>query len=96
LLEYDTPRAGDFARLRFVPKDKIVALGRVSTKVPEVERPDDLCAHIEEATRYLPIEQLCICPQCGFASEFRTARLIIDDKERELANLVKVAERIWG
>jgi len=96
LLEYDTPRAGDFAPLQFVPKDRFVALGLVSTKVPEVENPDVLRRRIDEAARVFPLDRLGLCPQCGFASGFRTARLTIADEERKLANLVQVAEQVWG
>ena len=96
LLEYDTPRAGDFAPLRFVPKDKFVALGLISTKVPDVEDADGLRRRIDEAARVFPMNRLGLCPQCGFASGFRTARLTIADEERKLTNLVQVAEQVWG
>jgi 5-methyltetrahydropteroyltriglutamate--homocysteine methyltransferase len=96
LLEFDTPRAGDFTPLRFVPKGKFVALGLVSTKVPDIEKLDDLRRRIDAAARVLPLDCLGLCPQCGFASGFRTARLTIADEERKLANLVQVAERVWS
>src|SRR2546422_2126602 len=69
LLEYDSPRAGSFAPLRFVPKDKVVVLGLVSTKVPELESADALASRIEEAAKYVPLERLAISPQCGFGSD---------------------------
>ena len=96
LLEYDTPRAGDFAPLKYVPADKIVALGLVSTKTREPESPDTLRRRIDEAARHLPAERLCLCPQCGFASGFRTDRLTIEDERRKLANMVAVARAVWG
>ena len=96
LLEYDTSRAGGFEPLRMVPRDKTVALGLVSTKRAEIEPVDMLRARIDEAGRYLPLDQLCLCPQCGFASGFRTARLTLDDEERKLAHLVAVARSVWG
>ena len=68
LMEYDSPRAGDFAPLRHLPKDKRVLLGLISTKQPDVETADSLMARIEEAARFAPIEQLGLCTQCGFAS----------------------------
>ncbi len=96
LLEYDTPRAGDFAPLRFMPTDKIVALGLVSTKLREIEPRDALKARIEEAARHVPLERLCLCPQCGFASGFQTARMTIDEQARKLEHMVTAAEAIWG
>jgi 5-methyltetrahydropteroyltriglutamate--homocysteine methyltransferase len=96
LLEYDTPRAGDFSPLRFVPKGKTVALGLVSTKLTELETVDALKARIEEAARYVDIDQLCLCPQCGFASSFFIARFTEADEERKLARLVEAADAIWG
>ena len=95
LLEYDTPRAGDFMPLRFVPKGKTVALGLVSTKVRELESADSLKARIDEAARHLDIDQLCLCPQCGFASSFSTDRFSIEDQERKLARIVEVASDVW-
>ena len=69
LLEYDTPRAGSFEPLRFVPKGKVVVLGLVSTKGPELEKLDDLKRRIDEAAKFIPLDQLAISPQCGFASD---------------------------
>lgn len=96
LLEYDTSRAGDFAPLRFMPGEKIVALGLVSTKQREIEPRDVIKARVEDAARYVPLERLCLCPQCGFASGFRTARMTIDEQARKLENMVIAAEAIWG
>ena len=96
LLEYDTQRAGDFAPLRFMPKDKVVVLGLVSTKQREIEPLDKLKARIEAAARYVPLERLCLCPQCGFASGFRTARMTVDEQARKLENMVAAADAIWS
>lgn len=95
LLEYDSDRAGSFEPLRFVPADKIVVLGLVTTKSPEVERPDDLLRRIEEASRHIPVEQLAISPQCGFASG-ATETLPEDVQWRKLEMLLETAARVWG
>jgi len=95
-LEYDTPRAGDFSPLRFVPKDKMVVLGLVSSKQATLENKDDLKRRIDEASQYLPLEQLAISPQCGFASGERGNKLSIDDEKRKLALLMEVAREVWG
>ena len=95
LLEYDSDRAGSFEPLRFVPPDKIVVLGLVTTKSPEVERPDDLLRRIEEASHYVPVERLAISPQCGFASG-ATETLPEDVQWRKLEALLETAARVWG
>lgn len=95
-LEYDTERAGDFTPLRFAPPHLRIALGLVSTKVREVEDPDTLKRRIDEAAKYAELDQLGLCPQCGFASGFKNARLSLDDEERKLANMVEVARQVWG
>ena len=96
LLEYDTERAGGFEPLRFVPDDKIVVLGLVSTKNPEPESPDTLLRRIDEASRYVPVHRLALSPQCGFAST-RTGNLLgWDDQRRKLELVVEVARRVWG
>lgn len=96
LLEYDTERAGDFAPLRYLPKGKTAALGLISTKLPELEPADDLKRRMDEAARHADLDQLALCPQCGFASSFQTDRFAGDDVERKLAHLVSVAGEIWG
>lgn len=95
LLEYDTPRAGGFEPLRFVPKGKIVVLGLVSTKVPELETVDDLKRRIDEATKYIPLEQLALSPQCGFASDVVGNLLSEDDQKRKLELVVETARQVW-
>ncbi|HTW87888.1 MAG TPA: hypothetical protein VMD75_07765 [Candidatus Binataceae bacterium] len=96
LLEYDSPRAGSFEPLRFVPKGKVVVLGLVSTKVPELETIDGLKRRIEEAGRHLPIDQLALSPQCGFASEFVGNLISEDDQRRKLEVVVETARQVWG
>jgi 5-methyltetrahydropteroyltriglutamate--homocysteine methyltransferase len=96
LLEYDTPRAGDFEPLRFVPKGKRVALGIMTTKNPEVESADSLKRRIEQASRSINIDQLCLCPQCGFSSNVGTGKFPLDVVERKLARVIEVADQVWG
>ena len=96
LLEYDSPRAGSFAPLRFVPKDRVVVLGLISTKVPEIETVDDLKRRIDEAAKHLPLEQLAISPQCGFASDVVGNLLSEDDQKRKLELVVETARQVWG
>jgi len=96
LLEYDTPRAGDFAPLRFVPKGKGVVLGLVSSKTPEPEGLDLLRRRVEEATRYIDLDQLAISPQCGFASSVAGNPLSEADERGKLARVVEAARKIWG
>ncbi|MBI2357486.1 MAG: methionine synthase [Deltaproteobacteria bacterium] len=96
LLEYDSPRAGTFAPLRFMPKGKVVVLGLVSTKVPELERIDDLKRRIDGAQKYLPLEQLAISPQCGFASDVVGNLISEDHQKRKLEIVVETARQVWG
>jgi 5-methyltetrahydropteroyltriglutamate--homocysteine methyltransferase len=95
LLEYDSPRAGGFAPLRFVPKGKIVVLGLVSTKVPRLETVDELRQRIDEAAKFLPLEQLAISPQCGFGSDVSGNLISEDDQRRKLERVVEVARKVW-
>jgi 5-methyltetrahydropteroyltriglutamate--homocysteine methyltransferase len=95
-LEYDTPRAGDFRPLRFVPPDKSVVLGLVSTKTPLLEDRDALRRRIDEAAGFLPLERLGLSPQCGFASTVGGNPVTIDDQRRKLALVVTAAEAAWG
>jgi len=96
LLEYDSPRAGSFAPLRFVPKGKVVVLGLVSTKVPELESVDALKRRIDEAAKVLPLEQLAISPQCGFASDVVGNLLSADEQKRKLERVAETARQVWG
>ena len=95
LLEYDTARAGDFAPLRFVPKDRGVVLGLVSSKTPVLESVDVLKRRTEEATRYIDLDRLAISPQCGFASTVAGNPLTEADERAKLARVVEVAGAIW-
>jgi 5-methyltetrahydropteroyltriglutamate--homocysteine methyltransferase len=96
LLEYDSPRAGGFAPLRFVPKGKIVVLGLISTKVPELESVDLLGRRIDAAAKYLPLEQLALSPQCGFGSDVSGNLISENDQKRKLERVVEVARRVWS
>jgi 5-methyltetrahydropteroyltriglutamate--homocysteine methyltransferase len=96
LLEYDTERAGGFEPLRFMPRDKMVVLGLISSKQPELESIDDLRRRIDEAARYVPIENLAVAPQCGFASTFLGNLLTWDEQRRKLELVVETARRVWG
>jgi 5-methyltetrahydropteroyltriglutamate--homocysteine methyltransferase len=96
LLEYDTERAGTFAPLRFVRPGTTVVLGVVSTKSARVETVDEVVARVEEAARHLPLDQLAISPQCGFASTIEGNDLTPDDQWRKFEVLLSAAERIWG
>jgi 5-methyltetrahydropteroyltriglutamate--homocysteine methyltransferase len=95
LLEYDSPRAGGFAPLRFVPKDRIVVLGLVSTKVPELESLDELQRRIDEAAKYIPLERLAVSPQCGFGSDVVGNLISEEDQRRKLQRVVEVANKVW-
>jgi 5-methyltetrahydropteroyltriglutamate--homocysteine methyltransferase len=96
LFEYDTPRAGGFEPLRFLPKGKVVVLGLVSTKVPELEKIDDLKRRIDAAGQYAPLEQLAISPQCGFSSDVVGNLISEDDQKRKLEIVVETARQVWG
>jgi 5-methyltetrahydropteroyltriglutamate--homocysteine methyltransferase len=95
-LEYDTERAGGFEPLRFVPPNKMVVLGIISSKLPELESVDDLRRRIDEATKYVPIENLAISPQCGFASNAPGNLLTWDEQRRKLERVVETARQVWG
>jgi 5-methyltetrahydropteroyltriglutamate--homocysteine methyltransferase len=95
-LEFDTPRAGNFAPLRYMPKDKRLILGLVSSKTGELERPEDLKLRIEEASKLVPLDQLGISPQCGFSSTVLGNKLTIDDQIAKLKLVVQVANDLWG
>ncbi len=95
-LEYDTPRAGDFAPLRFVPRDKTVVLGLISTKTPQLENVDALCKRIDEASGYLQLDQLALSPQCGFASTVAGNPVGVEDEVAKLELVTAVAGQVWG
>ncbi|MBP2364742.1 5-methyltetrahydropteroyltriglutamate--homocysteine S-methyltransferase [Pseudonocardia parietis] len=94
--EFDDERSGTFAPLRFVPPGKQVVLGLVTTKTGELEDPDLLKRRIDEAAQYVPLDQLCLSPQCGFSSTVEGNELTVDDQKRKLELIVSVAEDVWG
>ncbi len=96
LLEYDDERSGTFEPLRLVPKGKVVVLGLVSTKRPELERKDDLLRRIDEASRFLPLDQLALSPQCGFASTMEGNLLTEEEQWAKLQLVVETAREVWG
>lgn len=95
-LEYETERAGSFAPLRFVPKNKTVVLGLVSSKLPQLESKDVIKRRIEEASRFIDLDQICLSPQCGFASSTEGNRLTEQDQFAKLRMIVEVANEVWG
>jgi len=94
-LEYDTERAGGFEPLRFVPDGKVVALGLVSTKTPELESADALKRRIEQAAKFTPIDRLALTTQCGFASSIKGNPMTEAEQEAKLARIVEVAHDVW-
>ena len=99
LLEYDTERAGGFEPLRFVPRGKTVVLGLISSKFPELEAKDDLRRRIDDAARYVPLEDLALSPQCGFASNASSTPgnvLTVDEQRRKLELVAETARLVWG
>lgn len=96
LLEYDSERAGGFEPLRFIPKGKQVVLGLVTTKVGELESQDTLLKRIDEAAKYVPLENLALSPQCGFASVMQGNLLTADEQRRKLELVVTTARKVWG
>ena len=95
-LEYDDARSGTFSPLRFVPKGKIVVLGLVSTKVGELESKDELKRRIDEAAKYLPLEQMCLSPQCGFSSTVHGNEIAMESQRKKLQRVIEVADEVWG
>jgi 5-methyltetrahydropteroyltriglutamate--homocysteine methyltransferase len=95
-LEFDTPRAGNFAPLRYLPKGKKLILGLVTSKSGALEKPDDVKRRIDEASKFVPLDQLGISPQCGFSSTVLGNKLTIDDQIAKLRLVVQVAREVWG
>ena len=95
-MEYDSERAGSFEPLRFVPKDKTVVLGLVTSKSGKLESRDELKRRIEAAAKFISLDQLCLSPQCGFASTEEGNLLTEDEQWAKLARVVEVAEEVWG
>jgi 5-methyltetrahydropteroyltriglutamate--homocysteine methyltransferase len=96
LLEYESERAGSFEPLRFVPRDKTVVLGLISSKLPELESSDQLVRRIDEASKYVPSENLAVSPQCGFASTMEGNLLTEDQQWQKLKLVVDTARKVWG
>jgi 5-methyltetrahydropteroyltriglutamate--homocysteine methyltransferase len=95
-LEYDSPRAGSFAPLRFLPKDKVAVLGLVTTKSPQLETKDELRRRIDEANHYAAVEQLALSPQCGFSSGIGGNAMTVEDEIAKLQLVVDTAREVWG
>ncbi|MBI2961648.1 MAG: 5-methyltetrahydropteroyltriglutamate--homocysteine S-methyltransferase [Betaproteobacteria bacterium] len=95
-LEYDDARSGDFSPLRFLPKGKTVVLGLVSTKVGDLESKDQLKRRIDEAAKYVPLEQLALSPQCGFSSTVHGNQIALESQAAKLKLVVETAREVWG
>ena len=95
-MEYDTERAGGFEPLRLVPEGKLVVLGIVTSKNGELEQKDSLKCRIDEACKYVGFDQLCVSPQCGFASTEEGNLLTEDEQWAKLSRVVEVASEVWG
>src|SRR6185312_15975825 len=94
-LEFDDARSGGFEPLRFVPPGKMVVLGLVTTKRPELESKDDLKRRIDEAAKFVPLEQLCLSGQCGFSSTVDGNKLTQDEEVAKLPLIVETAAEVW-
>jgi len=94
-LEYESSRAGTFEPLRFMPKDKTVVLGIVSSKLPELEDSNEVKQRLDDASTYIPMENLCLSPQCGFASMYLGNPVTVDDQRKKLSMIVEIAEDLW-
>ena len=95
-LEYDDARSGDFAPLRFLPKGKTVVLGLVTTKRPSSRAKDALKRRIDEAAKFVPLDQLCLSPQCGFSSTVHGNDIAVEAQRAKLRLVVEVAREVWG
>jgi 5-methyltetrahydropteroyltriglutamate--homocysteine methyltransferase len=95
-LEYDSARAGGFEPLRFMPKGKIAVLGIMTTKDRKLESKDDLKRRIDEAAKFVPLEQLALSPQCGFSSGIGGNTMTIDEEIAKLQRMVEVTRDVWG
>jgi 5-methyltetrahydropteroyltriglutamate--homocysteine methyltransferase len=95
-LEYDTPRAGSFAPLQHLGMGKVAVLGLVTTKSPQLESKDGLKRRIDEAARFVPLDQLALSPQCGFASTVHGNDITTEQQADKIRLVVEVAEEVWG
>ena len=96
LLEYEDARSGTFAPLRFVPKNKVVVLGLISSKIPKLESGDEIARRVQQAAQYVPLENLALSPQCGFASTMEGNLLAENDQWEKMRLVVETARRVWG
>jgi 5-methyltetrahydropteroyltriglutamate--homocysteine methyltransferase len=95
-MEWDDERSGGFEPLRFVPEGKLVVLGLVTTKRGDLESKDDLKRRLDEASKFVPLDQLCLSPQCGFSSTVEGNVLTYDDEVAKLRRIVETAREVWG
>jgi 5-methyltetrahydropteroyltriglutamate--homocysteine methyltransferase len=95
-LEFDTERAGGFEPLRYIPKGKKLVLGLVSSKLPQLESKDHLMRRIEAASKFVPLENLCISPQCGFSSTHHGNNLTVEQEMAKLKLCIDTAKEVWG
>ena len=95
-LEYDDARSGTFEPLRFVPQGRVVVLGLLTTKAAALESAADITRRVEEAARYVPLERLCLSPQCGFASTVHGNQITEADQWTKLERIFEVTRQIWG
>src|SRR5207245_4672808 len=95
-LEFDDARSGDFSPLRHMPKNVRVVLGLVTTKVGTLEKKDDLKRRLDEASRYVAMEQLCVSPQCGFSSTVEGNEVTVEQEKAKLRLCVELATEVWG
>ena len=95
-MEWDTERSGGFEPLRFLPKGKTVVLGLVTSKTGTLEKKPDILRRIEEAQKYASLDQLCLSPQCGFASTEEGNTLAEDEQWKKLSLIVEIAQEVWG
>jgi 5-methyltetrahydropteroyltriglutamate--homocysteine methyltransferase len=95
-LEYDDARSGGFEPLRFVPRSKIVVLGLVTTKKGELEEKDNLKRRLDQASKFISLDQVCLSPQCGFSSTVDGNALTIDEQIAKLKLIVDTARDVWG
>ncbi|MBV8768080.1 MAG: 5-methyltetrahydropteroyltriglutamate--homocysteine S-methyltransferase, partial [Hyphomicrobiales bacterium] len=95
-MEWDTERSGGFEPLRFLPKGKSVVLGLITSKTGTLERRQDILHRIEEAQKFVALDQLCLSPQCGFASTEEGNTLAEDEQWKKLSMIVEIANEVWG
>jgi len=95
-LEYDDDRSGDFRPLRYLPKDKVVVLGLVTTKFGDMESKDALKRRIDEAAKYAPLEQLALSPQCGFSSTVHGNNIAVQAQRDKLRLVIETVQEVWG